>query len=71
MLIGFFMLLSLWAFPREIFINLLHGTSFGYGWVDIDYPIGNAAALILSLASIGAGFAVKAGKIFDGQVDKA
>jgi hypothetical protein len=70
MLIGFFMLLSLWAFPKEIFVNLLHGTSFAYGWIDVDYSKGNAAVLILSLASIGAGFAVKARKIFDRQVDK-
>jgi hypothetical protein len=62
-IIGFFMVLSLLVFPRELFINLLHGTNFGYGWVDIDYSKGNAAVLFLSLASVAVGFSVRVWKV--------
>ena len=58
MLIGSLMLLSLWAFPSKFFINLIHGTSFSYGWIDIDYAIGNAVVFWLSLLSFMAGIAV-------------
>jgi hypothetical protein len=69
-LIGFFLLLSLLAFPKEFFINLVQGTSFSYGSIDIDFPIGNSTVLLLSLVSVGAGFAVKARKIFEQQFNR-
>jgi hypothetical protein len=69
-LIGFFLLLSFLTFPKEISINLVQGTSFSYGSIDIDYPLGNSAVLLLSLASMGAGFAVKARKILGSQIDR-
>ena len=70
-LIGLLMLVSLSVFPDELSINLLHGTNFGYGWVDIDYSKGNEAVLILSFIGIGTGFAVKIRQILDRQAQKA
>ena len=67
MLIGFFIMFSLWAFPRDLFINLLRGAGFSRGWIDFDYSIGMGAAFWLSLASIGAGLSVKASKVFSQQ----
>jgi len=70
-LIGLLMLVSLSVFPDELSINLLHGTNFGHGWVDIDYSKGNEAVLILSFIGIGAGFAVKIKQILARQAQKA
>lgn len=62
-IIGFFTLASFWGFPRIVSVNLLHGTSFGHGWVDFDSSVGNVIVLILSLGSVVAGFVVKATRI--------
>ena len=69
-LIGFLMLFSVSVFPDEWSINLLHGTSFGHGWIDIDYSKGNEAVVILSFLSVGAGFAVKIKQMLDRQPKK-
>lgn len=69
-LIGFLMLFSVSVFPDEWSINLLHGTSFGHGWIDIDYSKGNEAVVILSFLSVGVGFAVKIKQMFDRQQKK-
>ena len=50
--IGLFLLLSFLFFPKDYFINLLHGTSFSPGQIDVDFPVGNSAVLGLSLLSI-------------------
>ena len=50
--IGLSLLLSFLFFPKDYFINLLHGTSFSPSQIDVDYPIGNSAVLGLSLLSI-------------------
>ena len=41
--IGVFLLLSFLFPSKDFFINLLHGTSFSAGQIDIDYPVGNSA----------------------------
>ena len=50
--IGVFLILTFLLEPKDFFINLLHGTSFGAGQIDIDYQVGNSAVLGLSLFSI-------------------
>ena len=53
--IGLFLLLSVFFSPNDYFINLLHGTNFSSGQIDVDFPLGNLAVLWLSLLSIAFG----------------
>ena len=53
--IGLFLLLSFFFFPNYYFINLLHGTNFSSGQIDVDFPVGNSAVWGLSLLSISLG----------------
>ena len=55
--IGLSLLVSFLIFPKDYFINLLHGTSFSPFQIDIDYPLGNSAVIGLSLLSITFGLA--------------
>ena len=50
--IGLSLLLSFLFFPKDYFINLLHGTSFSSSQIDVDFSLGNSAVLGLSLLSI-------------------
>lgn len=59
MLIGLFLLLSFFFSPKDYFINLLHGTSFNSGQIDVDYTVGNSAVWGLSLLSIVIGLALR------------
>jgi hypothetical protein len=54
--IGLFLLLFVFFSPSDYFINLLHGTNFSSIQIDVDFPLGNIAALWLSLLSIIFGF---------------
>jgi hypothetical protein len=53
--VGVSLLLSLWLYPREISISLLHGTNM----IDICYSTLTGTVFWLSLLSIAAGFAIK------------
>jgi hypothetical protein len=53
--IGLSMLLSLFFSPNYYFINLLNGTNFSSGQIDVDFPVGNSAVLGLSFLSIAFG----------------
>jgi len=55
-LIGLFLMLSFIP-PKDYFVNLLHGTTFHPGQIDVDYPAGNSVVLALSILSIAIGFA--------------
>jgi hypothetical protein len=59
MLVGVSLLLSLWLYPRELSISLLHGTNA----IDIDYSTFTGAVSWLSLLSIVAGSATKLTRI--------
>ena len=59
MLIGLFLLLSFFFSPKDYFINVLHGTSFNSGQIDVDYPVGNSVVWGLSLLSIVIGLALR------------
>ncbi len=54
-LAGISMLLSLWLYPRELSISLLHGTNM----IDIDYSTFTGAVFWLSLFSVFSGVAVR------------
>jgi branched-subunit amino acid transport protein AzlD len=54
-LIGILLIVSFLLSPKDFFVNLIHGTSFSSGQIDIDYPMGNSLVWVLSLFSIGAG----------------
>ena len=58
-IIGIFLLLSFLFSPKDFFINLLKGTNFSVGQIDIDYPIGNSAVWGLSLFSIITGLLLR------------
>jgi hypothetical protein len=58
--IGLFLLLSFILFPKEFFINLLHGTSFSAAQIDVDSPVGNVVVWGLSLLSLALGFVLRA-----------
>ena len=51
-LIGLFLLFTLYFSPNYYFINLLHGTSFSSGQIDVDFALGNTAVIGLSFFSI-------------------
>ena len=53
--IGLFLLLSFFFSPKDYFINLLHGTNFSSGQIDVDFSVGNSAVWGLSLLSIALG----------------
>ena len=59
MAVGVSLLLSLLLYPRELTINLLHGTNM----IDIDYSTFTGAVFWLSLLSIVAGIAIKMTRI--------
>jgi hypothetical protein len=59
MVIGFFLILTFLFEPKTFFINLVHGTSFSTGQINIDYQIGNSAVLEISLFSIIVGFLLR------------
>ena len=62
-IIGLLLLLSFMFFPKEFFINLLHGTSFSAAQIDVDSPVGNLVVWGLSLLSLALGFVLRA-KLF-------
>jgi hypothetical protein len=59
MVVGVSLLLSLWLYPRELSISLLHGTNM----IDIDYSTFTGAVFWLSLLSVAAGIAIKMTRI--------
>jgi hypothetical protein len=56
-IIGLSLLLTFIFSPIDYFINLLHGTSFSAGQIDVDFILGNSVVLGLSLLSIVVGLA--------------
>ena len=60
-IIGLCLLLSFSLFPKEFSINLLNGTSFTAGQIDVEAPVGNIAVWALSLFSLALGFLLRAG----------
>jgi hypothetical protein len=59
MAVGVSMLLSLWLYPRELSISLLHGTNM----IDTDYSTFTGAVFWLSLLSVASGIAIKMTRI--------
>ena len=59
MVVGVSLLLSLWLYPRELSISLLHGTHM----IDIDYSTFTGAVFWLSLLSVDSGIAIKMTRI--------
>ena len=59
MVVGVSLLLSLWLYPRELSISLLHGTNM----IDIDYSRFTGAVFWLSLLSVAGGIAIKMTRI--------
>ena len=59
MVVGVMLLLSLWLYPRELSISLLHGTNM----IDIDYSRFTGAVFWLSLLSVAGGIAIKMTRI--------
>ncbi len=57
--VGVSLLLSLWLYPRELSISLLHGTSS----IDIDYSTLTGAVFWLSLLTVASGITIKISRI--------
>lgn len=57
--IGLSLLISVYLSPYEYFINLIHGTNFPGGAIDVEYPIGHIVTLYLALFSIIIGLAMR------------
>ena len=55
MLVGISLLLSLWLYPKQLSISLLHGTNM----IDTDRSTFTGAVFWLSLLSVVAGIAIK------------
>lgn len=55
-LIGLFLILSFIP-PKDYFVNMIHGTTFDPGQIDVDYPAGNSVVLALSILSLAMGLA--------------
>ena len=53
MAVGVCLLLSLWLYPRELSVSLLHGTNM----IDLDYSTFTGAVFWLSLLTVAAGIA--------------
>jgi hypothetical protein len=68
--IGLFLIISVYLFPREYFINLIHGTNFSGVQIDIDYIIGNSVVLFLALFSIIAGLIARIGSLSNAKYNK-
>ena len=64
-IIGIFLLLSFLFSPKDFFINLLNGTSFSAGQIDIDSPVGNSAVWGLSLFSIITGLLLRIKRLYE------
>lgn len=62
-MIGLVLLLSLSISSKDFFINLLNGTDFNAGQIDVDSAVGNVVVWVLSLFSLALGFALRA-KLF-------
>ena len=54
-LTGLLLLVSLFLYPKEYSINLIHGTNFSNSQIDIDSLIGNTITIFLSIISIASG----------------
>jgi hypothetical protein len=59
MVVGVSLLLSLWLYPRELSIMLLHGTNM----IDTDYSTCTGAVFWLSLLSVASGITIKISRI--------
>ena len=59
MLVGVSLLLSLWLYPKELSISLLHGTNM----IDTDRSTFTGAVFWLSILSVVAGIAIKITRI--------
>ncbi len=60
-LIGLLLFVSFAFSPKGFFINLIHGTNFDSFRIDVDYPSGNALAVLLSCISVAVGCALWVG----------
>src|SRR3989304_7859412 len=58
-IIGLFLIISLYLSPAEYFINLIHGTNFPGGAINVEYPIGYTATLFVAMFSIIVGLATR------------
>jgi LPXTG-motif cell wall-anchored protein len=54
-LIGLSLFIAFFFSPKDYFINLINGTNFSPAQIDVDFAVGNSAALGLSLLSIAFG----------------
>jgi len=59
MVVGVSLLLSLWLYPKELSISLLHGTNM----IDTDYSTCTGAVFWLSLLSVASGITIKISRI--------
>jgi len=59
MVVGVLLLLSLWLYPKELSISLLHGTNM----IDTDYSTCTGAVFWLSLLSVASGITIKISRI--------
>ena len=59
-IIGLSLYLAFILSPTSYFINLLHGTDFTSGQIDVDSPIGNLIVVWLSLFSVASGLVLGA-----------
>ena len=59
-IIGLSLYLAFALSPTSYFINLLHGTNFISGQIDVDSPIGNLIVVWLSLFSVASGLVLRA-----------
>jgi len=57
--VGVSLLLSLWLYPKELSISLLHGTNM----IDTDYSTCTGAVFWLSLLSVASGITIKISRI--------
>jgi MFS family permease len=55
--IGLSLFLTFLFSPQDYFINLINGTNFSPAQIDVDFAVGNAAVLYLSILSIVLGLA--------------
>ena len=56
---GLVLIISLYLSPPEYFINLIHGTNFSGGAIDVEYPIGYAVTLFVAMFSIIVGLVAR------------
>ena len=57
--VGIFLIITAYLSPYDYFVNLINGTNFSGGAIDIEYPIGHIVTVYLALFSILAGLVTR------------